>query len=160
MIKAQLLDYFMTTERSDTDHLNEVVQTLSMTDEEIEAQGERLCVLVSIPAPVRERNNMERTQDQMDRDSEAFHNAPAETSTAESGATHQRPYRRHQTPFRTGDTRGTSSGRTRGFTRYNIPEEYQPLKKYSVSHDLNLDCVTIYKYSYEHCVHNIPLMTK
>ncbi|UME39645.1 coat protein [Pueraria virus A] len=121
-IKSTLERYFEETKVSE--QMDQVVQWLSMTDTEIEALGEqRINVLVSV--------------------------SNAKASVEEVGdnsfttGTSSRPPRSHSNPYTSGSTRGYGSGKTSGYSRYNIPEEYQPMKKLTgATGQLNLDCAT------------------
>ncbi|UBN09109.1 coat protein [Metaplexis yellow mottle-associated virus] len=124
MIKARLEKYFEETHSSE--HMDQVVQMLSMTDPEIEAIAEqRLNVLVSV-------SNNKASVYEYDDEGSSY-----------SRPTGSRPTRSHSNPYTSGSTKGYSSGRTSGYSRYNIPEEYVPMKKYTgLGKNLDLDCAT------------------
>ncbi|WBK62459.1 capsid protein [Dregea volubilis virus 2] len=127
-IKAQLERYYEETQVSE--HMDQVVQWLSMTDPEIEGLGmHRINVLVSVPTHNIKPVTFEEVPDD-------------DASSSYQGSRRSRPTRSHTNPYVSGSTRGYSSGKTSGYSRYNIPEEYQPMKKYGGSSMLNIDCAT------------------
>lgn len=126
IVKERLEEYFLNTRNSES--MDQVVQYLSMTDQEIEALGEqRINVLVAIPQNIR-----------------ADRQEP-ESMYEEGESSNTRPSRRpmyHQTSYISGMPKAFRSGKTSGYKSYNIPEEYQPSRKRSGTNMLNLDCVT------------------
>ena len=144
-VKDQLLEYYMAQDH--TPYTDTVIKVLSLTDPEIEEapayqEFEDINIVVAIPR----EDNMENLRVEI--------NDPTDPITAESsaqgaarnppsGTTYSRPNptRRHEASFQSGPIGGSyRSGRTSGFRRFNIPEDYVPERKFSMD-VLEIDCL-------------------
>ena len=150
-VKEQLLDYYMAQDH--TDYTNTVIKVLSLTDPEIEEspvqqEFEDINIVVAIP-----RDNLRvDIQDPIDVDPTTTDPHMAESSAQgaarnpPSGTTYDRPRqsrptRAHSATYQSAPLGGSyNSGRSTGFRRYNIPEDYVPEKKFQMD-ILDLDCL-------------------
>jgi len=140
-VKEQLLEYYMAQDH--TEYTNTIIKVLSMTDPEIEsapAHYEDLNVVVAIPRyPSREENLRVDIRDPEMEEVES--SAQGASRNPPSGTTYFRPPRRHEASYQSGPAAGSyRSGRTSGYRRYIVPEDYIPERKFS-GDVLDIDCL-------------------
>jgi hypothetical protein len=141
-VKEQLLEYYMAQDH--TAYTNTVIKVLSLTDPEIEEtpvqkEYEDINIVVAIP---REGNIRVDIHDPTEFEAES--SAQGQSRNPPSGTTYDRPRqpRRHSTSYQSGPVGGSyQSGRTSGFRRFRVPEEYTPSKSYDFFDVLNVDCL-------------------
>ena len=144
-VKEQLLEYYMAQDH--TPYTNTVIKVLSLTDPEIEeTHVQQEFEDINIVVAISRENLRVDIQDLMD-PHEAESSAQGASRNPPSGTTYDRPrpsrpFRRHDASYESGPVGGSyRSGRTSGFRRYNIPEDYIPERKFQMD-VLDLDCLS------------------
>jgi hypothetical protein len=144
-VKEQLLDYYMAQDH--TPYTNTVIKVLSLTDPEIETtpqekEFEDINIVVAIP---KEENLRVDIHDPSEFEAES--SAQGQSRNPPSGTTYDRPRqsrpsRQHSASYQSGPLGGSyQSGRTYGYKRFRVPEDYRPDKSFDFFDVLNIDCL-------------------
>jgi len=144
-VKDQLLEYYMAQDH--TPYTDTVIKVLSLTDPEIEStpleqEYEDINIVVAIP---RTENLRVDISEQMD---EAESSAQGATRNPPSGTTYDRPRqsrmpRYSETTYQSGPVGGSyQSGKTSGYKKFRVPEEYRPDKSFDFFEVLNVNCMS------------------